>query len=380
MALITKLAWLALPVLAGCAVVSQVSGAQAGSNGRVALPEYPEDKDYLAIAGVRRAEQYAKYANPNLGLTEQELGITRAQLKQVEANIKAAIIARPIDDVAREIKKTKYGINAADSYIAAPEGMSQDDWRKKNLADYNAGKTETVNAIRQELSNAQKTPASINGDIADYLDELALKAISNAGVGNPNKLLAAKAFVLAAHYAVNQAEYKSINYTMGMAQGPMHDAVTAKGMYVLDVAREVCYGKAVSFGYIVDSKSSKHNVAVEVRYVNLKGSTLKGYNFGGVDYSHMDNMVTFNGVGKTEFYDATEGLIYDSADIDSAVGLVAGSHGFIRQRPYTDPNHKFFRISDGDPASSLSLTEYLRIPVSIGMNARRAIPRRSIGN
>lgn len=381
MALITKLAWLALPILAGCAVVSQVSGAQAGSNSRVALPEYPEDKDYLAIAGVRGAEQYAKYANPNLGLTEQELGITRAQLKQVEANIKAAIIARPIDDVAREIKKAKYGINAADSYVCKPESTPEKEWRDQLLREFQADKdAPRPTQVLSEMNNARKAPASLNQDIADYLDKLSQKALDDSGIRNPSRMLVAKAFVLSAHYAVNQAEYRSINDTTGEAMGTLHDAVTAKGMYVLDVARNVCWGKEATFNYLIEAVSEKYGIGSDMRYINLKGSASGGYQFEGMTYSHADSVVRFKATGKMEVYDTTHGLIYDSVDSDATIALVTGSHGFIRQMPYTDPNHKFFRISDGDPASSLSPTEYLRIPVSIGMNARRAIPRRSIGN
>ena len=119
MRLFGKCALLIAPLLAGCAAMqlsSQGAGTKPGGKANSNSMAFPEDRDWLAEAGMSQYKDYAKYLRPNVGIPEDKLGMSMKQFREIEKQIREAVLSEKPKTVLDRIKKEKFA-KVADKFI-----------------------------------------------------------------------------------------------------------------------------------------------------------------------------------------------------------------------------------------------------------------------
>ena len=374
MRLYAKAAWMALPLLAGCAALTQLSSQGAGTNSGgkasglsndtgAAKTNFPEDRDWLIEGGRKDLLPYADSIRPNVGLTESDVGMSMSQYRKIEKQVKQAVLARDPKEVAEEFKRSKYGVTSIGSGTPLiPKGISWKEWNKTRTPEQAA-------AEHLEVGNFDKVPASINLDMADYCLDKVDKVLEANGIAQNDKaqILRASLFVKSAYYLFNDVKRESVNLSWG---GSAEKTVALKSLFCLDNPRSVCTGIDGTFINIVNSKAKSLGLSIAL---------YEGFRKGSGDtrdrpVNHTNAVVSYTGCPNIEAYDPTNFSKLDSKDRDSRAlwaltysGMLQ-SFGGIKEFSVNGANIPF---NGYDPVSSLTRKEFDAIPVEDSATAWR---------
>ena len=381
MRLIAKFAWIALPALAGCGMLSQVSSQGTGTNpgGKAtgAYPpswvqnlRFPEERDFLADAGLSQYKKYADYIKPNVGVPESKLGMTMLQFRVIEKEIAKRVLSRSPKEVVDQIKVEKYKLEPLEGANLAPENVDA-----RNYMNWSRSRSlEEKNRVKREVANLRALDGSINVHIANFILSITDEVLKNNRIDpKSDPLLRSMAFVRGAYYFTAEGvQYEPIERSLGPGS-IKSSGVPAKGAFILDRPRGVCHEQTIALIYIISSKSTELDIAASY-YVNETATSpgdkpsFYGFNHGAVKVSYTRELFE-------EGFDATKRTVIDTRDTDALALWSTAYSGALLSPPYTGLQTDNIRINDGDPFSTLSRQTFQSLGPTVNNSIRDAMRR-----
>ena len=303
------------------------------------MQNFPESRDYLREAGLEIDLELARFVRPNVGLSEAEMGLSYADFRALEVRIRASVTAENSGIVARRIKREKYG-------ILCRETMPLDLPSRSERTGY--ASTSEFRAQRAEFRNTQKTPFSINIEMAHYVLRLTDSVLRESGIDpllETHKTVRAKSFIVGVYYLLREVPYKSAQKTFGLGIS-VWKPILSKGVFCLDVPRGICGDKAATFVYMVESLKSEVNVSAAVNLVRQKVASADP--MVKTAPNHANVLVRYQTFAKIEGYDPTMGYKLDTVDTDSQISWIAR-------------NHRAVNTGSADPFSAMPLSIFEEI-------------------
>ena len=371
MRLFGKCALLIAPLLAGCAAMqlsSQGAGTKPGGKANSNSMAFPEDRDWLAEAGMSQYKDYAKYLRPNVGIPEDKLGMSMKQFREIEKQIREAVLSEKPKTVLDRIKKEKFGVVAtANGANAAPDSVTD-----SNYMTWSRARAPEVKAdLNTEIANVRKLTGALNAAVFDHILKISDEVLVKNGVNiqsSPN--LRGKAFVAAAFYfTADGVQYEPLSRSMGPGSGKTFGYRTI-GAFILDRPRGVCREQTITLIGLINSKGS--SLGLYSQYYLAETSTKDNANYWQ-GYNHGTVKVNYAATGSIECYDVTKKVKIDSRDSDAAAAWITNYTGVVYDLPYDKSQLSQLRTADGDPVSLLSRAEFQSLDRNVSSQIRSAV-------
>jgi hypothetical protein len=331
---------------------------------------FPEDRDWLADAGMSQYKDYAKYLRPNVGIPEDKLGMSMKQFREIEKQIREAVLSEKPKTVLDRIKKEKFGVVAtANGANAAPDSVSDRDFMKWAKAQPAAVDAEAM----KEVSNARKLTSALNAAVFDHILKISDEVLVKNGVNiqsSPN--LRGKAFVAAAlYFTADGVQYESLSRSMGPGSGKTFGYRTI-GAFILDRPRGFCDDQVLTFIHLINSKGQMLGLSGSQYFVRTPTWNGTGSYFLGLN--HSTALVKYPSTQAVEAYDITKRMSIDSQDTDASVRWISTHCGYELKGPFGSKlTLDRFITGSGDPISTMTVDEFDKIPDPVSRNVLSAV-------